>query len=254
MTDTAASTSTSSPGALSATSKSVRERLHQLIAVGHYGAAAQLVENQFIEVWYGMPPTELRQVIETIPGWLRARHVVTDYLFELLGGKQAEGRDRLLGDDSRAAAYRPATDTEPLLGAIEVLKLRLRGELAAAMTALKRTQRRLHRENSLVDSTRGWNLFASVQAGNTALLAGSLELARASFTRAQLMPSPGGLEFLQRDSCIKLALLEALFGDASQATEERLLPKQTARVRFPSSAPLRGPRAKRPGLGWTNAR
>lgn len=201
----------------------VRSRLRRAVNDGRFRQVARLVQDQFIEVWYGVPPDELRRALEVVPPWLRARYPVADYLFQLVGGGIPTGDRTLHASPSGASDVSEAranAASAPLLGAISVLQLRLQGRLQEALQALDRTERSLQIGNALVDSTRGWELFAAVQAGNTTLLAGSLSRARATFTRGQFTPASAELMHLSRDCSIKLALIEGLFGDRTQAAEE----------------------------------
>lgn len=211
----------------------IRDRIRRAAAEGDFRTVVGLVQEQFIEVWYGLPPSELHRILDAVPPWLRARHPFADYLFELTGGavrhrRESDAEQSFVGDARVNGGVDRAS--VPVLGAISVLELRLQGRMHAAMAALERAQKSVRTRNALVDSTRGWDLFAAVQAGNTALLAGSLSEARAFFTRGQLVPATDGLAHLSRDCSIKLALIEGLFGDRVQAIEELSRAERTPRT------------------------
>lgn len=166
---------------------------------------ARLVEASPVEVWGGLAPDELREVLGSVPArMLRSGGIARVY------------RAMLNPDDDD-----PAQRSESSLGDVgdqfgAVLDLRLRGRPVTAAKIMDRASPP-GSATPLFDTTAGFVAFAEMQRGVTYMLAGRLDDALRAFSAAMVSPLAGPLMWLLRDAYLKSALVHGLFGRAEEA-------------------------------------
>lgn len=119
--------------------------------------------------------------------------------------------------------FQPKSDeTNPPAELPDVMKLalaidlRMRGSVAEALELLDSIGA-VEPLRPVFDASGGWDLMITVQHGITAILAGRFDSALTILTRARFQAPFGSLVCLSRDALVKIALLQAAFGDQREA-------------------------------------
>lgn len=214
---------------------SIIGQIERAYGTGDYARAAEVIEREPLGAWFGIAPGRLTEIIATlheqgVPVGGFVRSVVA-----LLAGADAAVAGTATGEGAVGVASGPSTpgvsaaaeanarsvgeptDTPALMPLVRAFALRLQGRAPEALRLLDELGHQGEAMQVLVDKYRGWGLFASVQTGLTAMLAGDFVRAFAALTQARMHPLVPELAFLSRDACVKTALLEALYGDRTRA-------------------------------------
>ncbi|WP_292811569.1 LuxR C-terminal-related transcriptional regulator [Microbacterium sp.] len=160
-----------------------------------------------VEHYYRCDPHVLRELLSherpTDPTARRVR----DILVSLIGGNPYTGRPRkgVIGvpPDAWARAIRLRTAGTPR-SALELVQTTGPAPVSSVQ----------------IDASQGWNPFMTMWRGSTALLAGDLPEAEAHLDRARMWRVPREVSALQREACSWSVLLQAFFGDPSDALTE----------------------------------
>lgn len=192
----------------------------RLLSERSWDTGLPLLADDLMEVWYYVPPTQLRSLLIDIPPALLARYPFVLYLRQLLGGRPLAAEMAHAGNAVAAAGSQPADMLSRMMHAGQ---LRLAGRTADAMEILESSLGVLRAaENPLIELESNMSAFAYLQAGITALLAGDLTAARAWLLRGGAAGADTRFGFVERDSAYKYALLQALFGDPAEANRSLL--------------------------------
>ncbi|KHK99299.1 hypothetical protein LK09_03145 [Microbacterium mangrovi] len=200
-------------------------RVRQLHAEGDSEALVELIDREILDVWYGIPPDELRRILVSIPPTMLARH---PQVF-LLGSVFMTPGDRsaFAGAGSSFEGH-PRMQRWMLLA--EALRARLDGDAVAAYIVLRGAPEVVGSITQLIDPTGGFQSFFLAQAAATAALAGEFADALALNERLLLIAPRPGHEFLTRRAHVRSALLHGLFGDRAAARIHRRRATETPRT------------------------
>lgn len=163
-------------------------------------AIVRVMETSAIEVWFSIPPDELRGILNAVPS-----EMFDDEGFGFVF------RTLLNPDTARETA--PRGQAAAMVSALEA---RLRGFPATAATIMDD----VFPEDvvqSLFDQRGALAALTRLHRGFTNMLAGRLPEARAGLAAATVTPPPRALTMLLRDAYAKSAVLCALFGSHSEA-------------------------------------
>ncbi|MGK0715826.1 LuxR C-terminal-related transcriptional regulator [Leucobacter sp. W1153] len=187
---------------------------------GNFPLAAQLLEADLLPAWYGLTPDRLREIIAA----LLRNGIGTGGVIEGMGVFVGAVDPERFSARVQADRSLPPAETPPVTGPLSTImtvarmfELRLEGRPVAALHEVDEVHKLVGPIQPLFDARGGWALFGAVQRGVTAMLAGDFQAAVTSLTEAHRHPTVPSLAFLTRDACVKLALLEALYGDAKRA-------------------------------------
>lgn len=183
---------------------------------GEHQSATDLIEQNPLAVWYGMPPSRLAHFIQMLRRSGVQEGTVIGMMDALMSGDlQAEldTSDR----DGMSEGEHTGSDAATMIG--RGFALRLQGRPVEALRCLPDVAPHRAALERVFDSQRGMTLFSAVQDGVTAMLAGDFRRARASLTRARWHVLVPHLAFLTRDAAVKQAMIEALYGDPECARE-----------------------------------
>lgn len=203
----------------------VSAALRELRDRGPRERIAACFEEHYIEVWFSLPPAELKTVLDAAPDVHPQTHPVFTYIRSLLRGESVP----LLGDayEGGLKASDPVVHTTLL--AMAVLEARLHGELRTAIELSDQIALKVP-GNALLDGSRGNASFMFTQAGITRMLAGDFAAALGAFERVKWTSPPSALRFFVRDAHAKAALIHALVGDPDLARRELAEAESIART------------------------
>lgn len=194
-----------------ATTPATREFLDALDS-GRWRSALKVLDEHWIEIWYGLDPADLRRLIAQAPPELLAQHRGAGYLARVAGHGTAE--------DLLEPVPRPGPNADPHHIAQYVADQRLRGRPVEAMTHIRRYQERVRAaRGQLMDGSGGAEALWLVQGANTALLAGDATTARGLLLAAENTHRTDRYPFIIRDAVTKLALTEAVAGNLEAAQD-----------------------------------
>ena len=162
---------------------------------------AELMNLHPLEMWFGLPPSELQLVLESGSAALAESSPVGHAVLQLLSA------DRL-----GLAGAAEATEDDRISPFVDALKKRLSGDAVAALALFETAELVTAPVPHVFDTTRGQRAFSVAQTGLTAMLAGQLGDALAYFEKALACPVPRTLTFLHRESHLRVALIHALYG------------------------------------------
>lgn len=190
------------------------DRLEAAFAARDYEQVAEMLETQLLEAWFGQRPERLAEMLRglaaspvPLPPMVAALAVMVD----------PAGDSRYQQEDVQDALSKAGSIEAVAMLVGRMLKLRLDGHPKDAYELAARLADNMQPLRPLIDQQGGWASFASLQQGNTALLAGDFQAALAFFTQAQFhLPVPT-LPFFTRDAYVKYALIHACFGDTELA-------------------------------------
>ncbi len=168
-----------------------------------------VLEEHYLEAWFGFAPHELRSVLNAAPDPEVHRRPLVAYTRSLLRGEAVPPMADARQSDLKALS----SAARGTVIAIGVLEARLGGEFDSAMQLVNRAAADAPVSNALVDGSLGIASFTFLQAGITRMLAGDLGRALADFERVKWTVPPADLAFLVRDAHAKAALVHAMFGD-----------------------------------------
>ncbi|MFC5336898.1 helix-turn-helix transcriptional regulator [Leucobacter denitrificans] len=188
---------------------------------GDAARTVELIERHPLESWFGLRPERFHEILESL-----TRDGANESPFlrvlaaTLLTTNPATVADQLGGEHSSAAeepADAQVTPVDVLVVIGQLFKYRLEGRPVAALEAGKAIDTHASVMTPIFDRTRGWSLFAAVQLGLTAMLAGDFNQALMRFKQARMSARSSALAFLARDACAKAAVIEAVYGDTERA-------------------------------------
>ena len=193
------------------------ERALQLLRDGEWEEALALIDRHWLEVWYHSSPPQTGALLADVPKKMFRSHAGAAYLYRLTG----PGDSWLESSDIPAESVtRNVQDAEhrATRQAILASQLRLTGKTIAAMEVLADSRSSVDAlEKPLIDTSAGLVPFLHLQAGITALLAGSSVLAHAWLSRGESCENDLRFGFTKRDAALKQALLHAFYGDPEDA-------------------------------------
>lgn len=206
---------TKPPSDIAAVATPATRQFIEALGVRDWAAAFDVLEEHWVEIWYAVDPTDLRELLMPAPAAAFAHRPNSAYVLVAAGGPDHR--------ESTAAEGPPADPTaSEAIDALsqQVAELRLQGCPAEALTRILARVEDLRRlRGPLVDSSQGHFAVWSVQAGITAMLAGDLIRARSFLLEAANTHRPDRFPFVIRDATAKLALAYAL-GGRPQVAEE----------------------------------
>lgn len=182
--------------------------------LGDYGLVAEMLDRNILAAWFGLRPERLALIIATMTEVGAPVNLVLRTIAALLA---SPGSADAFGEQSSEAVPQTGSLSEMAEFSRRMFALRLQGRPVEAMRFSAGLDRRSGVSYPLFDTQNGWGLFAPVQLGVTAMLAGDFSVALASFTQARMHVLVPHLAFLTRDAYVKPAMLEALYGDAERA-------------------------------------
>ena len=183
--------------------------------LGDYDLLAELLDRNILAAWFGLRPERLGLIIATMTEAGAPVNLVLRTIATLLA---SPGSAHAIGEQLSDSAPEAGTLDELAALSQRMFALRLQGCPVEAMQFSASLDRRSGISYPLFDTQNGWGLFAPVQFGLTAMLAGDFSAALASFTQARMHVIVPHLAFLTRDAYVKSALIEALYGDAERAS------------------------------------
>ena len=183
--------------------------------LGDYDLLAELLDRNILAAWFGLRPERLGLIIATMTEAGAPVNLVLRTIATLLA---SPGSAHAIGEQLSDSAPEAGTLDELAALSQRMFALRLQGRPVEAMQFSASLDRRSGISYPLFDTQNGWGLFAPVQFGVTAMLAGDFSAALASFTQARMHVIVPHLAFLTRDAYVKSALIEALYGDAERAS------------------------------------
>lgn len=198
-------------------------RIEVTWGTGEYAHAAELLEEDFLAAWYGFSPERFAEIISTLVrdgGAATPLLLIANSAFSpdgMAGLAAADGFPGVDVGDSDDPGEESVVGPAAVMLVAQMFALRMQGRATEAMDVSAELERRFGSIRPIFDSLRGWGLFSSVQNGITAMLAGDFRAAIESFTQARMHALYPPLAFLTRDACVKMAILEALYGSAEQA-------------------------------------
>lgn len=188
----------------------------------NYSEASRLIDEHVLELWFHINPNRFGQMLARIHAHHPRPGSVAGIVYSLLFSSDSwnlgkPGPDPQIAVGMKAVAARTRVPLETLILTGNSLKLRLQGEHFAAYESLRTSAVQTATLWPLFDKDLGWGLFSVVQHGVTAMLAGEFEVALVKFAQARLHDVSPALAFLHRDAYLKAALIEALYGDETEA-------------------------------------
>lgn len=168
---------------------------------------AELMNLHPLEMWFGLPTTELQLVLESARTQLAASSPIGNIVLQLVSGVRLGMPMTESPAGSNIAVF------------VDALMLRLQGDPVGSLALFESTEAVTAPVPQVFDPSRGSRAFAVVQAGQTAMLAGALTRALAYFEKVLACPVPGALAFFHRESHLRSALIHALYGDHETATQ-----------------------------------
>lgn len=174
----------------------------------------ELISSNLLEAWFGIPPQRLALLLKSSIARGGDPHGSGRLILDFIGGALTS---QAVAANSRSGLPRPLQG----LGALgNGIYLRQKGRVREAHESMGRLQE-LFPLPVLYAETADISQLVAVQSGISAMLAGKLNSALDSFTRAKFQPISHSLGFLSRDANAKAALIQALFGEVGSA--ERML-------------------------------
>ncbi|MCR2817849.1 LuxR C-terminal-related transcriptional regulator [Microbacterium sp. zg.Y1090] len=195
---------------------SVVDRLRTLRSAGPREQIPAVFADSAIEAWFGLPPAEVREILEAAPDDALRSSVVSTHVLAFLRGEHVP----LMDDVDRASAGAEALRRDPATLALAVLGARVTGQHRTALALLSGGGSRAGARNLFADAASVSGIFLAVQAGITRMLAGRYRAALADFERAKWTRPPAELRFLVRDAHVKSAIIHAVLGDPEDARRE----------------------------------
>lgn len=178
--------------------------------------AAELLKRSPLELWFGIRAEKLLVYLERIIQSGYDTTGVARAIFILFSEADASRMQISLKKLSESIKSEPGA---LILESVRMLYLRLNGRAVEALERVDRVDDRLLRVEPVQYTRKGWQLFFSVQAGRTAMLAGDNSRALRELSAAHFHPFIPSLAFLTRDAYVKAALVHAAFGCPAEARQ-----------------------------------
>ncbi len=177
---------------------------------GDWDTALRVVDENWMEIWFAVDPTDLQRIAAQAPPALLATLKSVNYLARATGFGPVE--------DLHQPEAPPARGAPPGHIAQYVADLRLRGRPVEAMAVVRRHMADLQAQRGqLVDGSGGSSGLVLVHAGITALLAGEASAAIGMLLTAIDTHRPERFPFVVREATAKLALAHAVVGSIPEA-------------------------------------
>ncbi len=191
--------------------------VERLFTEGDAARTIELIERHPLETWFGLRPERFNEIIESLTrDGVNESHFLRVVALTMFPSEGASSDEFM-----RGLLQREATDevspVDVLLSIGQMFKYRLEGRPVAALKAGEAIDTHAILMTPIFDRTRGWGLFAAVQLGLTAMLAGEFDIALLRFEQARMSARSTALAFLARDACTKAAVIEAVYGDVERA-------------------------------------
>lgn len=213
------------PTALARTRMSeVIDRVERSVESGDFELATRLIEQDLIVIWYGLTPDRFRQLLST----LLEHGSVGDGLIARMAGFMGGADPSRMDAGPRTESVDPRIELFAIAG--RLFELRLQGKPVEALQHAQFLQQWAGTLRPVFDVSGGWAIFAAVQHGITAMLAGEFNEALVSFTQAQANVVDPALAFLTRDAHLRKGIVEALYGDLQRAQNELTQAKRIVRT------------------------
>uniref|UniRef100_UPI0023F1BF9D hypothetical protein n=1 Tax=Ruania albidiflava TaxID=366586 RepID=UPI0023F1BF9D len=164
---------------------------------GDWDTALRVVDENWMEIWFAVDPTDLQRIAAQAPPALLATLKSVNYLARATGFGPVE--------DLHQPEAPPARGAPPGHIAQYVADLRLRGRPVEAMAVVRRHMADLQAQRGqLVDGSGGSSGLVLVHAGITALLAGEATTAIGLLITAIDTHRPERFPFVVREATAKL--------------------------------------------------
>jgi len=189
------------------------EQFESAFAACDYLRAADLLERDFVAMWFGLGPARLAEVLAVVAQQnVPNRGFITLLNYAVFSAPTVD-LDRLSAE--------LGTERAKLLSGLkeisDIFKLRFSGHPVQALKLALAIEPPTSFTNQTFDRSQGYGLFATVQTGITAMYAGDFAAAIRKFTEARTMFVSDELRFLRRDAIVKTALIEVIYGDPQRA-------------------------------------
>ena len=181
------------------------------LAANDLVAAVSVLDENWIELWYAVDPTDLRTLMERLPDELLESTDNAYYLRRIIGVDPGARRPRVRGLDGVARVEEVAQ---------VIADLRMAGRPAEAMQHVEPLAELVRSlRGGLVGSSGGRVELWLTQGAITALLAGDLATARSTLLEASRVHRPDRFPFVRREAAAKLALVLVLGSGPTEAAE-----------------------------------
>lgn len=194
-----------------------------------YDEAADLFEANIAAAWFGMQPSRIMEVLQTLISHQSSPAPLLVAAHRILA---AARMNRFDSQELMAQIDRDDPQQMFVLALFRMNDLRMQGRSVESLAQADVLDEQLGKMRFVLDPRGGWRLQASVQIGISAMLAGDFTKALTVFTEVQLHPATPKYSYLTRDALVKSALIHACFGNASTA---RAFLERTMRIERSSS-------------------
>lgn len=204
-------------------------KIDTLLLDQHFNDAADLLETNIVAAWFGMQPSRMVEILETMLAELPSPSPLLKAGHRILTASRTE---RLNGRDLVSHIDTDDPRQMFLLALFRMHDLRIQGRSVEALgqaDILENLQRKMR---FVLDPRGGWRLHSAVQIGISAMLAGDFTKALTVFTEVQFHTATSKYAYLTRDALVKSALIHASFGNATTA---KTLLERTMRISRTSS-------------------
>ena len=189
--------------------------IEQAFRAHDFPRTADLIERQMLSAWYGFTPDRFREIVSTLMREDASQHGILHGI-NLLITSTDPGRFERPEQAMEENEYRGTPRAAAMIAA-RMFAARLQGQPVEAQKVSTELLDEVGTLHPILDASGGWGLFAAVQHGVTAMLAGEFDEALSSFTKARLHVVVPALSFLSRDAFVKQAILQACYGDPARA-------------------------------------
>ncbi|MGB4779132.1 response regulator transcription factor [Microbacterium sp.] len=176
----------------------------------------RLIAAHPIEIWFGMTPADVHDVVDSLrPGVLPANSVAA-FLMTMASGEPLEGR--IASDPAWAAALVADEQLRTAYVFLQATQARVAGDPVRAYEILAPLIASPPRSRLYRDTSGGLDAMVLLQAALAAALAGFVREAMALYDRVLLnAPREPALAFFIREAYVRSALLMGLYGDRADA-------------------------------------
>ena len=190
------------------------QRIKDAITQEQFQTAASLVEGNIAAAWFGIPPSEMVEILHFLLNHLDAPSPLLQASYRILSAS-------LTGEfNSRELLATIDTDDPQQLFVLAMFRLndlRQQGRVRQAFQQTEHLEQLLGKMRFVLDPGGGWRLQSAIEIGISAMLAGNFTKALAAFTQVQLHAAVPKYAYLTRDSLVKSALIHACFGNGTTA-------------------------------------
>lgn len=190
------------------------QHIKDVIAQDDFQTAASLVEANIAAVWFGIPPSEMVEILQNLLNHLDSPTPLLQASYRILSAT-------LTGESSSRELLATIDSDDPqqmfVLAMFRINELRQQGRAREAFQQTEHLEQLLGKMRFVLDPSGGWRLQSAIEIGVSAMLAGDFTKALAAFTQVQLHATVPKYAYLTRDSLVKSALIHACFGNGTTA-------------------------------------